>query len=132
MNSEYRQLGSCQIQSGPRRGENAKAYPQTYHLFVICYNQMSAANRFPYIYQESGNERVTSPPQPACSFSLLTCNCPALRALGLCKLQQFQMERQPHKMTSGSPRRKNNNKFIHMDALKWILTWVSSREKRTQ
>lgn len=105
-----------------------------WYAIIKCQQQIGFLT---FTKKESGNERVTSPgpalPSEARLFIfMLTGNCPAMRALGLCKLQQFQMERQPHKMTSVSPRRKNNNKFIHTDALKWILTWVSSREKRTQ
>lgn len=136
---EYGQLGSCQMQSGLRWGGKTKGLPTNISL-VLWYARIKCQQQIGFLTftkKEWGNERVTSPgpalPSEVRLFIfMLTCNCPAMKALGLCKLQQFQMERQPHKMTSVSPGRKNNNKFIHTDALKWILTWISSREKRTR
>lgn len=138
VDSEHRKLCSCQIQTGLRWGGKCNGLATNTSLVLWC-AIMKCQQQISFLKltkTESRNERVTSPgpalPSEACQF-IFTLNrnrsCYESPLPGA-SCGQFQMERLPHEMTKVSPRRKNNNKFIYTCALKWILTQVSSREKR--
>lgn len=129
--SEYRNLGSCPMY-WLKKGESFNDL-FTWCAIIKCQQQTSFLK---LTEKESEMKEWQAlgqlcPLKPPSSFSCWLATAPATQAPGPCtSCKLFQMERQPHKMTKVSPRRKNNNKFIYTYALKWILTWVASREKR--